>query len=68
MPMTSAQYVTKQGLHCPFCESVEFTGGFIEVSAGKASQEVTCTECGGAWLDEYQLVGFTPVEPSDGQA
>ena len=68
MPMTPEQYVQQKGLHCPFCNSVEFIGGSIEVSAGKASQEVTCSECGGAWLDEYQLVGFMPQEVPDESA
>lgn len=68
MPMTPEQYVLQKGLHCPFCNSCDFRGGGFEVSAAKASQEVTCNECGGAWLDEYQLAGFTPVEIPDGQA
>ena len=68
MVATQEKYLTDGGQHCPYCNSCDFRGGGFEVSAGKASQEVTCTECGGAWLDEYQLAGFTPVEIPDGQA
>lgn len=62
MAMTSDQYVQRQGLHCPFCESTDFSGGDFEVALTKATQKVECNECGGTWYDEYTLTGYSPDE------
>jgi hypothetical protein len=48
-------YVKGGGHLCPFCEAESVQGGFIEIEAGKAFQEMGCTECEGTWQDVYEL-------------
>ena len=55
-------YVDGKGLACPFCKAGSVQGGFIEVDAGKAFQEMGCTECEGAWQDVYALIDIIPYQ------
>ena len=49
-------YIKNKGTLCPFCGTESVQGGFVEIEAGKAFQDMNCTECGGDWQDVYQLV------------
>ena len=55
-------YIKVDGIHCPYCGAESLEGGFIEVDAGKASQEMVCTECNRSWQDVYQLVQRIPTK------
>ena len=48
-------YIKGKGLSCLFCEAESVQGGFIEIEAGKAFQQMGCTECDGTWQDVYKL-------------
>lgn len=56
--MTKEEYVSGKGLLCPFCGSESIQGGFIQVEAGVALQEMGCARCENRWQDIYRLVGF----------
>ena len=53
-------YINAKGLTCLFCGAESVQGGFVQIEAGKAFQEMSCTECEGAWLDVYKLVEVIP--------
>ena len=53
-------YIKGKGLSCPFCGAESIQGGFIHIEAGKAFQEMGCSECAGTWQDVYQLVDVIP--------
>ena len=55
-------YIKGKGLSCPFCEAESVQGGFIQIEAGKAFQEMGCTECEGAWQDVYELIDIIPYK------
>lgn len=54
-----SKYVTKGGIRCPWCESSDITGGFVEVDTGTAWQPMSCTECDAEWEDQYVLTGIS---------
>ena len=62
MTMTSEQYVEKKGVRCPVCGSYNLTGEEVTIDYGQAFQWVSCDDCDSAWLDEYQLTGYTDLE------
>ena len=49
-------YIKSKGLNCPYCGAESIQGGFVQVEAGEASQEMSCTECEATWRDVYELV------------
>ena len=55
-------YIKGKGLSCPFCEAESVQGGFIQIEAGKAFQDMGCTECEGAWQDVYELIDIIPYK------
>jgi len=55
-------YIKAKGLRCPFCESESIEGGFIQVEAGEAFQDMSCSQCEGKWQDVYRLVDVVPIE------
>ena len=57
-PLTQEVYAALLGNVCPFCQSPSITGHSIEVDGAEAKQEVTCLDCGSAWLDVYELKGY----------
>ena len=59
------QFIKAKGLTCPFCGSDCVEGGFVEVDAGKAFQEMGCTDREGKWQDVYRLVHVTPLEKEE---
>ena len=48
-------YIKGGGLFCPFCDAESVQGGFTDIEAGKAFQEMCCSECEGTWQDVYEL-------------
>ena len=56
-----ATYIKAKGLICPYCEAQSIEGGFIEVQAGEAFQNMSCYQCRGKWQDVYHLVDVVPL-------
>mgnify|MGYP001161685594 CR=1 FL=1 len=52
------KYVESKGVRCPYCKSEDIEGGFIEVNAGVAQQNIRCNNCGEEWTDTYTLNGI----------
>ena len=50
------KYVAEGGIKCPVCGDDRIEGSHIEIDAGGAWQEMTCTHCGEEWQDIYRLV------------
>ena len=57
-----ARYLENGGVRCPFCDSDDLEGGFIEVDEGGACQEVRCLACERRWRDSYKLVDVEEIE------
>jgi len=55
--------------NCPFCDSDDCEGGFIEVDFGNAFQKMTCNECNHSWDDQYRFEGINAgsIRNSDGE-
>jgi hypothetical protein len=51
-----ATYIRAKGLICLYCGSEAIEGGFIEIDAGEAFQNMSCSQCRGKWQDVYRLV------------
>ena len=49
-------YLARSGVGCPFCGCPNIEGAFVETNEGRATQPMTCTECGKVWIDYYRLV------------
>jgi hypothetical protein len=60
-----ASYIKGKGLMCPFCKSQSIEGGFIEVQAGEAYQEMGCAECQKKWQDVYRLADVLAVREEE---
>ena len=56
-----ATYINAKGLICPHCGADSIEGGFIEVEAGEALQDMSCCQCRGKWQDIYHLVDVVPL-------
>lgn len=56
-----AAYIKAKGLICPHCGAETIEGGFIQVEAGEAVQNMRCSECGNQWQDVYHLVDVLPL-------
>lgn len=52
------QEYLKDPTSCPYCESKDITGGFVDIHTGGAAQPVKCTECQRTWHDVYQLTNI----------
>ena len=63
--MDKKAYIESKGAMCPFCRAESIQGGFIRIEAGKAFQEMGCTECEGSWEDVYQLVDVISIEKGE---
>lgn len=55
-------YLKKGGVACPFCESEDIEGGFVEIDEGYVTQGMNCVSCGRRWNDVYKLKAVD-VEP-----
>jgi len=60
--MDKRAYIKGKGMTCPFCGAGHIQGGFVQIEAGKAFQEMSCTECERRWKDVYQLVDIVADE------
>lgn len=58
--MTGDQYVEASGVCCPACRSADIIGAgpFDTPTAGEATQDCTCNNCGTCWTDIYKLTGY----------
>ncbi|HOX57864.1 MAG TPA: hypothetical protein PLC99_13335 [Verrucomicrobiota bacterium] len=59
------EYLASGGIFCPHCRGEDIEGGPVDISAGEATQEVTCLECEAVWHDVYTLTGVESVESPD---
>ena len=57
-PLTSDEYVAKQGTCCPFCWRSDVSGDEVVVDGGGAHQKVSCNACNEEWTDIYVLTGY----------
>jgi len=48
--------------HCPYCGSVDITGGAFEYGCGSVWQTITCMDCDRSWDDVYHLVAIDERE------
>lgn len=63
--LTNAQardYIDGGGLHCPYCNAEDISGGSVDIESGRAYQTVTCTGCNRSWRDEYTLTALLETE------
>ena len=60
-PQMSEEEYTQTGGLCPYCNCDSVEAGHIEVTWRGATQKVWCLVCGSEWVDEYKLVGYTPI-------
>jgi hypothetical protein len=56
-----AAYLRSGGCRCPFCGNEDIVGEGVEIDAGIASQEVSCSACHRSWHDDYTLTGFREI-------
>jgi hypothetical protein len=63
--LSEQEYVERHGNICLFCRSDCLEWDSIEVNGDQAYQEVYCHDCGAAWLDVYQMVGYQIVTVPD---
>jgi transposase-like protein len=59
---TNEAYVACAGQLCPCCNSNEISGGPFTAESAIAWQEITCSDCGASWNDQYTLTGYVLVE------
>ena len=57
---TNEEHVAAEGMSCPFCDSDETEGGFVETGGGQAQQEMYCHDCEESWIERYALTGWEP--------
>jgi transcription elongation factor Elf1 len=58
------KYISKS--HCCLnCGSSDIEGGSIQVDAGGAIQDISCTVCGSTWTDLYKLDDVVNIEISN---
>lgn len=64
MPLTQKQkdeYLKKADT-CPFCKEDDLIGDSVEVAGDTATQMVSCSDCGAAWVDNYTLTDITVTD------
>ena len=61
-PGDVAAYLRAGGCCCPFCGDADIVGLSVEIDAGIAWQEVSCSACDKARCDQYSLTGFQPID------
>jgi len=52
------KYINHRGLHCPYCNSPEIEGNYVNVDAGFAWQKIKCLNCDKSWINIYKLVNI----------
>lgn len=63
--ISKGNYIKAKGLICPYCGAESIEGGFIQVEAGEAFQDMSCSQCEGKWQDIYRLVDLVLIEKED---
>jgi hypothetical protein len=63
--ISKGKYIKAKGLICPYCGAESIEGGFIQVEAGEAFQDMSCSQCEGKWQDIYRLVDLVLIEKED---
>lgn len=56
-----SKYLSNGGTRCPFCGSIDITGGPVETGSGMATQPMSCDSCEASWRDDYDLIGIKIV-------
>jgi hydrogenase maturation factor len=51
------KYVDGGGVRCPFCSGDDIVGQSVQIEAGAAWQDMSCSDCNAVWTDSYKLVG-----------
>lgn len=46
----------KNPTHCPYCDSGNISGEFVDVDSGYTDQRVCCEKCGRIWMEIYKLI------------
>ena len=63
MPMSSEEYVAKDGAVCPVCRcGGNLEAGRISGDATIAYSDVSCGDCGATWTDHWLLKGYGELE------
>ena len=58
--MSDAEYAEAGGVCCPVCRSDNIEGiSPFETTAGAATQDCACNQCGAHWTDSYTLTNYT---------
>ena len=52
----------RRGASCPYCRSESITGDSVDIEGNRASQEVSCQNCGKTWRDIYRLADVEEIE------
>ena len=59
------KYLDSGANNCPVCDSIELTGGPVEVDSGYAHQPMLCNKCNSEWEDVYRLTGIDDLKRGD---
>lgn len=51
--ITVKKYIKQKGVRCPFCNSRDIRGDFVEIDEGGATQNISCLMCQHEWTDYY---------------
>jgi transposase-like protein len=63
---SSEEYVERNGLVCPACDSESIEAGSIEVEGSAGWCNVFCHDCGSEWVDEFLLTGYDHFDIGEG--
>ena len=65
VPEHISDYLKIGGVRCPYpdCNTLDISGGGVDITEYGAEQSVVCIECSRTWTDHYNLVGVTLDEP-----
>ena len=65
-PMTSDEYKSDGGIHCPACRSSEVQNGSTDYNGpGCIGVGCTCESCGATWYENYSLEGYTELQDGE---
>lgn len=67
VPKHISDYLKIGGVRCPYpdCNTLDISGGGVDITEYGAEQSVVCIECSRTWTDHYKLVGVTLDEPAE---
>lgn len=54
-PAQVREYIKTGGIFCPRCKSANIEGTEVEIDAGAAYQDMSCSDCNLKWTDGYSL-------------